>query len=154
MRISLISIGQKPPAWVSEGFEEYARRLPPHLSLQLQELPLGNRKADAAKVMREEAERVLDTIPKGDRVVLLDEHGKQHRTRDLAKRLDVWQQDGRDVSLVIGGPDGHGEAVRQAADETWSLSPLTFPHMLVRILVAEQLYRAWSILQNHPYHRE
>ncbi|WP_018882761.1 MULTISPECIES: 23S rRNA (pseudouridine(1915)-N(3))-methyltransferase RlmH [unclassified Thioalkalivibrio] len=155
MRLDLIAIGKRMPDWVAAGFDEYAGRLPRELNLNLQALagPSGAKSMDTATLLRREGEILLKAIPEGARVILLDERGKGVDTRGVARRLEDWQQDGRDVALVIGGAAGLDEAVRTRAEWAWSLSPLTFPHMLVRVLVAEQLYRAWSLLNNHPYHR-
>ncbi|WP_019627178.1 23S rRNA (pseudouridine(1915)-N(3))-methyltransferase RlmH [Thioalkalivibrio sp. ALJT] len=155
MRLDLIAIGKRMPDWVAAGFDEYAGRLPRELNLNLQALagPSGARSMDTATLLRREGEILLKAIPEGARVILLDERGKGVDTQGIARRLADWQQDGRDIALVIGGAAGLDEAVRARAEWAWSLSPLTFPHMLVRVLVAEQLYRAWSLLNNHPYHR-
>ncbi|WP_018881298.1 MULTISPECIES: 23S rRNA (pseudouridine(1915)-N(3))-methyltransferase RlmH [unclassified Thioalkalivibrio] len=155
MRLDLIAIGKRMPDWVAAGFDEYAGRLPRELNLNLQALagPSGAKSMDTATLLRREGEILLKAIPEGARVILLDERGKGVDTKSVARRLADWQQDGRDVALVIGGAAGLDEAVRARAEWAWSLSPLTFPHMLVRVLVAEQLYRAWSLLNNHPYHR-
>lgn len=143
------------PSWVGEGFREYADRLPPTLSLQLVELPLGQRgkQGDSRKALEQEGQRMAKAIPPQGHVVALEPGGRQLSTEELAQRLHAWQQLGRDVALLVGGPDGLAPQCRARADETWSLSKLTFPHMLVRVLVAEQLYRAWTILTRHPYHK-
>lgn len=155
MRLDLIAIGKRMPDWVAQGFAEYAERLPRELELNLQALPgpSGAKSMDTTTLLRREGEALLKAIPGEARVILLDERGKSIDTKGLAKRLESWQADGRDVALVIGGAAGLDDAVRARAEWAWSLSPLTFPHMLVRVLVAEQLYRAWSLLNNHPYHR-
>lgn len=155
MQIHLIAVGSKMPGWVEQGYQEFAKRLPVECSLKLVEIPAGKRgkNADIARLTREEGERTLAAIPKGARVVALDVKGKPWSTEQLAQQLHGWLGDGRDIALLIGGPEGLADACRERADLLWSLSPLTFPHPLVRIVVAEQLYRAWSILQNHPYHR-
>ncbi|WP_019624775.1 23S rRNA (pseudouridine(1915)-N(3))-methyltransferase RlmH [Thioalkalivibrio thiocyanoxidans] len=155
MRLDLIAIGKRMPDWVAAGFDEYAGRLPRELNLNLQALagPSGAKSMDTATLLRREGEILLKAIPEGARVILLDERGKGVDTKGVARRLADWQRDGRDVALVIGGAAGLDDAVRARAEWAWSLSPLTFPHMLVRVLVAEQLYRAWSLLNNHPYHR-
>ena len=155
MRVHLIAVGTRMPAWVTQGFEEYARRLPADCALQLVEIPAGKRgkNADIARITRDEGERTLAAIPRGARVVALDVEGRAWRTEQLAGQLDDWRHDGRDVALLVGGPEGLAPACLARAEQRWSLSPLTLPHPLVRIVVAEQLYRAWSILQGHPYHR-
>ncbi len=156
MNIHLISIGNRMPRWVQEGYAEYAKRLPAECCLQLTELPLGRRgkSVDLARALRDEGERMLKTLPRDSLVVALEVEGRAWSTEQLATKLDEWMGGGRDVTLLIGGPDGLAESCRQRADLLWSLSPLTLPHPLVRVVVAEQLYRAWSILRNHPYHRE
>ncbi len=155
MRIHLIAIGQKMPRWVAEGFADYAGRMPPECRLELVELPPGDRGkgGNPARAREVEANRLQDALPKGARVIVLDLSGKQWSTEDLAGQLSGWLQGGCDVALLVGGPDGLSPEVLQRADQRWCLSPLTLPHMLVRVFVAEQLYRAWSILSNHPYHR-
>jgi 23S rRNA (pseudouridine1915-N3)-methyltransferase len=155
MRISLIAVGTRMPDWVSQGYEEFARRLPADCSLQLVEIPAGKRSkgADLASIMQQEGERMLAALPKGARVVSLDVKGRPWSTEQLARELDAWRHDGRDVALLVGGPEGLAAECSARAEQRWSLSNLTLPHPLVRIVVAEQLYRAWSILHNHPYHR-
>tara|TARA_A100001037_G_C15006499_1_gene569642 strand:- start:46 stop:483 length:438 start_codon:yes stop_codon:yes gene_type:complete len=143
------------PPWVQAAFGEYTKRLPPTLALELTEIPPGHRgkRSNATNAMEAEAKRLLSAVPKGARKVTLDEHGKAWSTVALAKRLERWMHSGDDIALLVGGPDGLAPSVKSQADESWSLSPLTFPHALVRIIVAEQLYRAWSVLNHHPYHR-
>lgn len=155
MRLVLIAIGQKMPAWVVAGYDEYAKRLPAHLKLELIERPASPwaARGDVARGMREEADALRAAIPKNAHVVALDERGSAWTTVQLSERLADWQRDGRDVALLVGGPDGLDPPLRDAAEQRWSLSPLTLPHPLVRILVAEQLYRAWTLLAGHPYHR-
>jgi 23S rRNA (pseudouridine1915-N3)-methyltransferase len=155
MRIELIAVGERIPAWVREGYEEYAKRLPRECALYLREIEPGARakSADIARAVALEGERMLAALPKGARVVALDVKGVEHSTAELAGRLEAWLADGRDVALLAGGPDGLAPECLARAGERWSLSRLTLPHPLVRVVVAEQLYRAWSILRNHPYHR-
>ncbi|MDX1598365.1 MAG: 23S rRNA (pseudouridine(1915)-N(3))-methyltransferase RlmH [Marinobacter sp.] len=155
MRLRLICVGQKMPDWVSQGYTDYARRMPPELPLELVEIPMAHRgkNPDIARLMQKESDSILSAAGPRDRVVALEVGGRPWSTEKLASQLENWQQDGRDVSFLVGGPDGLAEACRQRADQLWSLSPLTLPHPLVRILLAEQLYRAWSITRNHPYHR-
>ena len=143
------------PSWVTQGYEEYAKRLPRECELILKEIPAGKRSknSDTARIIREEGERILAAIPTNCHVVTLDLGGKLWSTPQLAKSLERWQGNGQHVALIVGGADGIAESVKQIAKESWCLSNLTFPHPLVRIVVAEQIYRAWSILQNHPYHR-
>ena len=155
MRLLLVAIGQKMPAWITTGFDEYAKRLPAHLRLELIERPASPwaARGDVARAMREEAEALRAAVPKGARIIALDERGKPWTTVQLSASLTDWQHDGRDVALLVGGPDGLDAALRESADARWSLSPLTLPHPLVRVLVAEQLYRAWTLSTGHPYHR-
>ncbi len=156
MRIHLIAVGKRLPDWVNSGFEEYARRLGGRPSLKLIEITPGKRgnSIPVQKAIDEEWQRMQTAIPSGARLVALDEHGKQWRSQQLAKQLQNWMEISDDLVLLVGGADGlHAEAL-QRADQTWSLSELTLPHAVVRIVLAEQLYRAWSILNNHPYHRE
>ena len=155
MRLHMLAVGTRMPDWVKSGYEEYARRLPRECHLVLKEIPLAQRSknTDLVRAIDKEATALLTAIPAGDRVVALDVQGRSIHTHQLAKTLAQWQQDGRDTSFLIGGPDGLSERCLAAAQETWSLSALTLPHPLVRILLAEQLYRAWSLLHNHPYHR-
>lgn len=155
MHINLLAAGTRMPGWVTEGYQEFAKRLPPECRLNLIELPLGKRSkgSDPARAIREEGERMLDAIPKDSHVIALDVRGAQWSTGQLSRELDSWLQSGRNVTLLIGGPDGLAEPCIKSAQATWSLSKLTLPHALVRILVAEQIYRAWSMLKNHPYHR-
>lgn len=155
MQIHLISIGNKMPKWVNDGFNEYAKRMPDECSLKLTEINPGHRgkSADVKRAVREEGMRMLAAVPKGALVVALDVKGKPWSTEQLAVRMDDWMQEGHSVALLVGGPEGLCDECLAAADLKWSLSAMTFPHPLVRIIMAEQLYRAWSILNNHPYHR-
>lgn len=155
MQIHLIAVGDKMPPWIQQGYEEFAKRLPAECTLRLVEIPAGRRgkNADIARILRDESRRQLAAVPKGARVIALEVRGKTWSTEQLSEELGGWLQHGRDVALLVGGPDGLDAEARAAAQQQWSLSALTLPHPLVRVLVAEQLYRAWSILQNHPYHR-
>lgn len=143
------------PAWVIDAWKDYARRFPPALPLELKEIrmPPRTRSSDLAAARRTECEALLAAVPQGAAIVVLDEMGSQWSTVELAGRLEGWMQEGRDLAFLIGGPDGMSETCRAKADFTWSLGRSTFPHALVRVMVAEQLYRAWSVTQNHPYHR-
>ena len=143
------------PRWVQDGYQEYARRLPSECTLKLHEISAKHRgkNADIARITRDEGQAMLNTIPKSSRVIALEVKGKNWNTEDLSSQLSNWLSEGRDVSLLVGGPEGLAPECRQRADQLWSLSPLTLPHPLVRVVVAEQLYRAWTILNNHPYHR-
>lgn len=155
MRIHLITVGTRMPEWVNMGYGEFAGRLPPECRLHLIEIPLPKRAKgqDTARCVRQEGVRMLAAIPKGCRVWALDVAGKEYSTEGLAKELAQWLQGGRDVALLVGGPDGLADDCLRQAERRWSLSQLTLPHMLVRIVAAEQLYRAWTLLQGHPYHR-
>jgi 23S rRNA (pseudouridine1915-N3)-methyltransferase len=155
MHIHLIAVGEKMPRWVQEGFGEYAKRLPAECALKLVEIAPGRRgkNADIDRAVRDEGERMLAAIPKGARVVALEVHGRSWSTEQLAGQLDNWMAGGQDVALLVGGPEGLADSCRQRADQQWSLSPLTLPHPLVRVVLAEQLYRALSFLRGHPYHR-
>lgn len=155
MRIHLIAVGNRMPEWVVTGYGEFAGRLPTECRLHLIEITPGRRPkgGDVARAVAEESERMLAAIPKGSLVIALEVEGRGWATEQLAQQLASWLQDGRDVALLVGGPDGLAESCRARAELSWSLSPLTLPHMLVRIVVAEQLYRAWSVLHGHPYHR-
>lgn len=155
MRIQLIAVGQKMPSWVEQGFDEYAHRMPPEARLELKEIAAAKRgkNADIPRILQDECQRIQTALAKNSRIVVLDVKGSAWSTEQLAQRMGDWMQSGQDVSLLVGGPEGLSEECRARADERWSLSPLTFPHPLVRIIVAEQLYRAWSVLRNHPYHR-
>ena len=156
MRVSLIAVGTKMPALVSQGVEEYGKRMPREWKLEWREIPLARRgkDANAQQLCAREGEQILKAVPAGDRVIALDVRGKRLSTEQLAEQLKDWQMSGDSYSLLIGGPDGLCPACLERADKRWSLSDLTLPHPLVRILLAEQLYRAWTITVNHPYHRQ
>jgi 23S rRNA (pseudouridine1915-N3)-methyltransferase len=156
MRLTVISASSKQPDWVRSGFEEYARRLRGPVTLSLSEIALPRRTHGSAlpRLVVQEGERMLAAVPSGAHIVALDEGGRSWRTAELAQRLSAWIAGGRPVALLIGGPDGLAPACLERAAERWSLSPLTLPHGLVRVVVAEALYRAYSLLQGHPYHRE
>lgn len=143
------------PSWVTQGFKDYQQRFPRDLPLELIEISAGKRtkNADIVRILEKEGEQMLSHCQK-QRIVTLDIPGKILTTQQLTNRLESWKQDGRDVALLIGGPEGLSPACKQSATESWSLSHLTLPHPLVRIIVAESLYRAWSMTENHPYHRE
>jgi 23S rRNA (pseudouridine1915-N3)-methyltransferase len=155
MRLKILAVGTKMPAWITQGFDEYCRRMPAELSVQLIELPLAKRgkNPDIPRAVASEGKAVMDQIRPTDFVVGLEVTGKSLTTEKLASELARWQMLGRDVCLLIGGPDGNAPVCQARADMTWSLSSLTLPHPLVRVMLAEQLYRAWSINANHPYHR-
>ena len=160
MKIVLAAVGTRMPEWVDAAFDDYAKRLPPACRLTLREVPTAYRGGTTARKgpapaasIRREGEGLLKAVPNGARIVALDERGAAWSTADLARRLETWLADGRDTALLAGGPDGLAPECRERAEHTWSLSRLTFPHALVRVIVAEQLWRAWSILERHPYHR-
>jgi len=156
VHIRLIAVGDRQPAWVDEGFSAYTMRFPRDWQFRLEALPTARRgKNDKSNRSREaETDQILARIRPEESVVLLDERGRHYTSQQLAERLDAWQQDGRDLCFVIGGPDGVGAALSARADLAWSLSSLTLPHGLARVFFAEQLYRAWSLQSGHPYHRE
>jgi len=156
MVIHFITVGQKMPKWVQDGYAEYAKRLPKSCALNLIELPMAQRgkTGSADKYKAEEAKKILSAIPKGSQLIILDEHGQQVTTKGLADKLEEWLGSGQDIALVVGGPDGLEQSLIQQAKWKWGLSKLTMPHPMVRILVAEQIYRAYSVINNHPYHRE
>jgi 23S rRNA (pseudouridine1915-N3)-methyltransferase len=155
MQINLISVGNKMPGWVKQGYDEYAKRMPRECELVLREIAPGKRgkNFDVARTVQDEGERMIAAIPKDTHVVTLDIQGKPWSTSELSQALQRWMEGGRHIALLVGGPEGLADSVRELADESWSLSRMTLPHPLVRIVVAEQIYRAWSILHNHPYHR-
>ncbi|WP_432453714.1 MULTISPECIES: 23S rRNA (pseudouridine(1915)-N(3))-methyltransferase RlmH [unclassified Agarivorans] len=156
MKIQLVAVGTKMPSWVETAYQEYARRFPKDMPLELVEVNAGKRgkNADIKRILDKEGEATLAVIPKGNRVVTLEVTGKPWTTPQLAQQLELWKMDGRDVSLLIGGPEGLAPSCIDIAEQRWSLSALTLPHPMVRVIVAETLYRAWSITANHPYHRE
>lgn len=155
MRIRLIATGRNMPGWVTEGYLEYARRMPAGFSLELREIPLGRRTrgADIVRMQRKEGEQMLAAIGPRDKVIAMEVNGRNWSTEKLADQLGCWHDLGENVSLLVGGPEGILPEISARSDLRWSLSALTLPHPMVRILIAEQLYRAWSILDNHPYHR-
>jgi 23S rRNA (pseudouridine1915-N3)-methyltransferase len=153
MRARLIAVGDRMPSWVTDGYAEYVKRLSRELPLELVEISTRSRSRDAARAIADEGAALLAAIPKGTHVVALDGRGKPWSSEDLAQQLAQWRMHGNDLAFLIGGPDGFAPAVLERAQQRWSLGPLTLPHPLVRIVVAEQLYRAVSQLANHPYHR-
>ena len=156
MKIRLFALGTRMPGWVDEGYRDYARRLRSGWSLELVEIPVAKRssRSPTLRLREEEGDRLLAALPARANVVALDEKGTTMSSGGLARRLAEWQRDGMPLALMVGGPDGLSERCLERASLRWSLSPLTLPHALVRVVVAEQLYRAWSILHRHPYHRE
>jgi len=155
MRISIVAVGKRMPAWVSQGVAEYSKRLPREWQLVWREIPLAKRGQDSTSQQScaAEGEQILKAVAPGERVIALDVAGKRLSTEQLARELESWQMSGDNFSFLIGGPDGLSPACLARADQRWSLSDLTLPHPLVRVLLAEQLYRAWTITVNHPYHR-
>ena len=156
MKLLIIAVGHRMPAWVQAGFDEFARRMPRELQLQLVEVKAeprsGGKTVEA--MMAAEAARIEAALPPRCRRLILDERGEDLTTKALARRLERWQEGGDDVAIIIGGPDGLDPALKASAHETLRLSSLTLPHALVRVMLAEAVYRAWSVLKNHPYHRE
>jgi len=154
MKLKLLAVGTRMPQWVEAGFNEYHKRMPAELKLETIEIPLSPKGKGSANPSKEsQGQAILKHIGKQDRVVALDVLGKSMSTESLATQLANWQMSGQDICLLIGGPDGLSADCLQRADTKWSLSDLTLPHPLVRVLLMEQLYRAWTINQNHPYHR-
>lgn len=155
MQLIIAAVGHKMPAWITAGFDEYAKRMPAECRLVLKEIKPVDRSSSktAETVMALERSRIEAVFPKGGRVIALDEHGKDLTTIQLSQHLTQWQQQGGDVTFVIGGADGLDASLKKSADMLIRVSSLTLPHGMVRVLLAEQLYRAWSITQNHPYHR-
>lgn len=155
MHLRIIAIGKGMPKWVAEGFAEYAHRLPKPWSLQLIELKAtNNRNTSIDKVVSEEGERILNTLQKDHKVIALDEKGQLKSTLQLADNWSVWHEQNQPVDLIIGGANGLSKECLQRADQILSLSKMTMPHMLVRVVLAEQIYRVWSVMNRHPYHRE
>lgn len=155
VNLSLVAVGRRMPDWVETGVQEYRKRLNRDLKLQVREVNMAQRgkNPDIERARRQEADALLAAVPEGDTIVALEVTGKRLSTPSLARKLQQWQMDGVSVSLLVGGPDGLHRDCLQAASEQWSLSDLTLPHPLVRVLLAEQIYRAWSINAGHPYHR-
>jgi 23S rRNA (pseudouridine1915-N3)-methyltransferase len=155
VRLTILSVGHRAPAWIQDGFNEYAKRMPAEARIEVVELKPEERSGtstDKAKAV--EGERILAALPRGATLIALDERGKSVTTQGLSVMLSQWMRDATQPVFVIGGADGLSDAVRQRADKLISLSALTLPHALVRVVLAEQLYRTWSILARHPYHRE
>jgi 23S rRNA (pseudouridine1915-N3)-methyltransferase len=155
LKLQLIAVGKRMPAWVEAGYQEYAKRLPPEFRLELTEITLSPRQknADMARAIQMEGEAMLAAVPAGATVVALEVVGVSWSTEKLAQQLEKWRETGAPVCLLVGGPDGLAATCVARAQQKWSLSALTLPHPLVRIVVAEQLYRAFTILSGHPYHR-
>jgi 23S rRNA (pseudouridine1915-N3)-methyltransferase len=155
MKLLVLAVGQRQPAWADAAWADFAKRFPPEMRLELKALKAEPRAArTAVQCMAAEAQRIEAALPKGARRIVLDERGTPTTTQQLAERLRAWRGEGRDVAFLVGGPDGLDATLKAGADETLRLSDLTLPHAFVRVLLAEALYRAWSLLQGHPYHRE
>ena len=155
MKLLVVAVGQRIPDWARTAWDDYAKRFPPELRVELRAVKTESRGAKSLEALyAAEGERIAAAIPKGARVVVLDEHGDSLTTRSLAERLKAWQRAADDVALVIGGPDGLDPALKRSASERIRLSDLTLPHAMARVLLVEQIYRAWSINAHHPYHRE
>jgi 23S rRNA (pseudouridine1915-N3)-methyltransferase len=155
VKLLVVAIGQRQPAWADEAWADFAKRFPPECKLELKALKAEVRTGrTAAQCMASEATRIEAALPRGVRRIVLDERGTRLTTAQLAQRVQAWREDGRDAALLIGGPDGLDPALKASADETLRLSDLTLAHAFARVLLAEALYRAWSLLQGHPYHRE
>lgn len=155
MKVRLLAVGNRMPAWVEQGVEEYRKRLPRDFALEIVEIAPGTRgkNADVAKAIAQEGQRMRERLKGSERLVALEVGGKPWSTERLAQEADHWRHAGGDVALLVGGPDGLEPGLSASADQRWSLSPLTLPHPLVRLVLAEQLYRAWTLLVGHPYHR-
>jgi 23S rRNA (pseudouridine1915-N3)-methyltransferase len=153
MRFFIVAVGHRMPVWVDAGFAEYAGRMPREMRVELIVLKPAPRGGGARRAIETEGERILAAVPAGCALIALDERGTAITTPELARRLARWRQNGRNIAFLIGGADGLAESVKKSSDAVWSLSPLTLPHGLARVVLAEQLYRAGSILHNHPYHR-
>jgi len=155
MRLLLMAVGQRQPGWADEAYEDFAKRFPPEMRLELKAVkaePRGGKSTE--QLMAAEGQRLEAALPKSVRRIVLDERGDRVTTKQLAERLERWKGDGRDVAIFIGGPDGLHPDLKAKADEMLRLSDLTLPHAFVRVLLAEALYRAWSVMEGHPYHRE
>lgn len=155
MKLLLVAVGQRQPAWADTAYDDFAKRFPPEMRLELKAVKAEARGSKTAEqLMAAEAVRIEAALPKGVRRVVLDERGDRLTTVALSARMKAWMHDGRDVAFLIGGPDGLDAPLKQTADETLRLSDLTLPHAFVRVLLAEALYRAWTVMVHHPYHRE
>jgi len=156
MKLAVIAVGRRMPGWVDSAFAEYAKRMPRDARVELTAVKPEDRGAGGAtgRALEAEGKRILAAVPAGALRIVLDERGTLLATAELARRIERWRQAGRDLAFIIGGADGLAEGLKRGAEFRWSLTPLTLPHGLVRVVLAEQLYRAVSILRNHPYHRE
>jgi 23S rRNA (pseudouridine1915-N3)-methyltransferase len=155
VKLLLVAVGQRQPAWADTAYDDFAKRFPPEMRLELKAVKAETRGSKTGEqLMAAEAARLTAALPKGVRRVVLDERGTRLTTVQLSERMKAWMGDGRDVAFIVGGPDGLDSALKQTADETLRLSDLTLPHAFVRVWLAEALYRAWTVMVNHPYHRE
>ena len=156
MKLLILAVGNRMPSWIAEGFSEYAKRMPREAKIELVEIKPEARSSGktAAQIMDAEAQRIRTALPASALCIALDEHGATPTTKQLAQQMQDWMRQGRDVAFVIGGADGLHESIKHGARHLMALSALTLPHGMVRVLLAEQLYRAHSLLHNHPYHRE
>jgi 23S rRNA (pseudouridine1915-N3)-methyltransferase len=156
MKLLILAVGNKMPSWITEGFNEYTKRMPREAAISLIEIKPEARNSGktAAQIMEAEAQRIRAVLPAGALCIALDEHGATPTTKQLSQQMQSWMQQGCDIAFIIGGADGLHESVKQQAKQLMALSALTLPHGMVRVLLAEQLYRAYSLLHNHPYHRE
>ncbi len=155
MKLWLLAVGQRQPAWADQAYADFAKRFPPELRLELKAVKAETRGSKTvAQLMAAESERLQAAMPKGTRRMILDERGERCTSAQLSARLKGWMNDGRDVAFLIGGPDGLAPELKATADEAMRLSDLTLPHAMARVMLAEALYRAWTLLSNHPYHRD
>ena len=156
MKLLIVSVGHKMPDWITQGFNEYTKRMPREAKITLLEIKPESRTLGKSteQIMQAEAQRILQTLPSGCLRIALDERGAAPTTKQLASQMQDWMRAGQDVAFIIGGADGLHDTVKQSAQQLMALSALTLPHAFVRVLLAEQLYRAYSLMHNHPYHRE
>lgn len=156
MKLLIVTVGHKMPGWITTGFNEYVKRMPREARVELLEIKPEPRSTGKTtlQIMEAEAQRILSALPATCRRIALDEHGATPTTKQLATQMKDWMSEGRDVAFIIGGADGLHDSVKQAAGQLMALSAFTLPHAFVRVLLAEQLYRAHSLMHNHPYHRE
>jgi len=156
MKLFIVTVGHKMPGWITTGFNEYAKRMPREAKIELLEIKPEPRTTgkNTQQIMEAEAQRILAALPQNCRRIALDEHGTQPTTKQLAAQMTDWMGEGHDVAFIIGGADGLHDSVKQSAQQLMALSAFTLPHAFVRVLLAEQLYRAYSLMHNHPYHRE
>ena len=156
MQIDLIAVGKRMPTWIESGFKEYSKRLPKNINFKLIEITpaIRSKNNNAENFKQKEEEKINEALDPNSLIIALDEHGKSISSQSLANQLQTWNDENQHISLIIGGADGLSDAIKKKANQLWSLSEMTLPHGLVRVMVTEQLYRAWTITQNHPYHRE